>query len=146
MASDRDTLAELIGSAGFALERDTWSASWPDDEVEAFARGVHTFASRESVQELRRAKTADHLIVAGVRPPVRVIETTKDLDALPAGAVVVHTPCPDDHACTWQSSTGGWWFTPGDGCPYEPHDLISHCGISGRLLLLWEPEQEARHD
>ncbi|WP_142253916.1 hypothetical protein, partial [Mycobacterium sp. NS-7484] len=85
------------------------------------------------------AQAVDAVLAAGWRPPARGIETAEELDKLPSGSVVVHSPCPDEHACTWQSGTGGWWFTPGDGCPYEPHDLISHCGISGRLLLLWEP-------
>lgn len=114
MPSDRDTLADLIYRVGCYDNEDAATAA------------------------------ADRLIAAGVRPPARVIETAEDLDALPAGAVVAHTPCPDDRGCVWQSGTGGFWFVPGDGCVYDPQDLISHRGVGGQLLAVWEPEQEAR--
>ncbi|MBF6289292.1 hypothetical protein [Nocardia cyriacigeorgica] len=58
MASDRDTLAELIYRVG----------CYDNEDAAAGAAAL--------------------LLAAGVRPPARVIETTENLDALPVGAVV----------------------------------------------------------
>ncbi|WP_433568116.1 hypothetical protein ACQP1O_42950 (plasmid) [Nocardia sp. CA-151230] len=141
--ADRDTLAEALARAGFAFERDVWCASWPADEQEAFALGQtrNALERREAVQDLRRAKIADDLLAAGWRPPARIIETVEDLEALPAGAIVLETgwagwdsdPVPNAWLRVDIEDVGLQWLDFGDSGEYD------HSQIDLPVIVLWQP-------
>lgn len=76
------------------------------------------------------------------------IESWRDLDDLPVGSVVLHTPCADDSTgavCVWTSpNSPTWWASPGDCSEYDSHDVISHMDEGDSLLVLWTPPTEAQ--
>lgn len=147
MASDRDTLAELIDSQGIDLRRDIPFGGWPADEVALYTRmspANHSpdrvnragqLARRNAIQRLRAEKVADAVLAAGFRPPARVIETVEALAALPIGTVAL---TPSGKA--WTRITETRWEQGRYGLA-DSHALIAHHPV---MTVLWTPEQEAR--
>lgn len=85
-------------------------------------------------------RMADFLAEEGWRPPPRVIETT-DLDALPVGSVVLHSPCGDSMSCVWVKYSAEDWATDGGEQIYDVDDIDGHLSYGGTLTVLHEPEE-----
>ncbi|WP_327139384.1 hypothetical protein [Nocardia sp. NBC_01327] len=120
MASDRDTLADLI-----------------DDDV---TRQVEVHASY--ISHLEQHELADAVIAAGWRPAARVITDPAELDALPAKAAVI-TPQG------WVFQAAAWpnWM-PGSRRWSQAFDVVSVTAdyviaCADSVTVLWEPEADS---
>ncbi|WP_029926348.1 hypothetical protein [Nocardia otitidiscaviarum] len=86
----------------------------------------------------------DALAAAGWRPPVRVIETATELDALPGRSIVIaqNEPYPE----AWQLTSHDLY--PGSGAnwgsPWVDERLSSNQLIwrFGTVAVLWEPKEK----
>lgn len=127
MASDRDTLAELI------------------NPHQPKARGYWCSCGKALSEHIDQHR-ADVMLAAGWRPPARVIETAEQLDAMPPGSIVKHSPCRASGRaeCVW-AMEHSWWYGNTTLTPHRSRELLEiHCEDGETLTVLWEPEQEAR--
>lgn len=110
------TRDELIYTVGQAM-----GAAWTDETGYALAPRT----------------VADHLLIQGWRPPMRVIEAVEELEALPEGSTILDV---DDS--TWQSAyaeTGYDWTSRSMTFDSEYLVLME----LGPFRVVWEPEGEA---
>lgn len=73
---------------------------------------------------------ADAILDAGWRPPAQVLKTVEEIDALPAGAVVLTMR---GHGQAWVRIETGHW-TNGPSC-YSTKTLVRACGPRVTVLL-----------
>ena len=114
--STRDELVAALIS-GFAIK----NAVWVENDMPC----------------LRLGEVADYLLSQGWRPPMRVIETVEELEALPEGSTILDV---DDS--TWQSAyaeTGYDWTSRSMTFDSEYLVLME----LGPFRVVWEPEGEA---
>lgn len=79
---------------------------------------------------------ADVLLVDGWRPPMRVIETVEELEALPVGAVIFNR---NGESLQIQDNYGKeFYYAAADETPYGAHFLFE-VG-DGPFRVVWEPE------
>ncbi|MFD4444897.1 hypothetical protein ACFWPK_34495 [Nocardia sp. NPDC058519] len=133
MASDRDTLAELvIGHWSWRDRRDKLqcscpSAHWVTNDDPTAGPGAHGWAEH----------VAEALISAGVRPPAREISDAAELDTLPPFSVVLaygvsHQSVPDE-------TSPVVWIKPFGS--YTSAELLTACRGAG-VTVLYEPVDE----
>lgn len=80
---------------------------------------------------------AEYLLEAGWRPPMRVIETVEELEALPVGAVIFNR---NGEALQIQDNYGKeFYYAAADETPYGAHFLFE--AGDGPFRVVWEPEQ-----
>lgn len=82
------------------------------------------------------AAIADALIAAGWRPPIQLITSHEELDALPVGAVVMDAPYPEGDVHQ-RSGADGLWAEPGFDA------LFTTRVLSLPAVLLWSPAEKA---
>lgn len=113
--STRDELEAALIS-GFAIK----NAVWVENDMPC----------------LRLGEVADYLLSQGWRPPMRVISTVEELEALPVGAVVFNQ---NDESLQIQDNYGKeFYYATADETPYGAHFLFE-VG-DGPFRVVWEPE------
>ena len=90
---------------------------------------------------------ADHLLAQGWRPPVRVIETVEELEALPVGSVVLDTgperQLSNAPVVLCKTGWGDWQNLGDDPLRRWWSKEIIPVAKGNVLLCVWEPEGEA---
>ena len=109
--STRDELEAALIS-GFAIK----NAVWVENDMPC----------------LRLGEVADYLLSQGWRPPMRVIETVEELEALPKGTAIL-----DREEDMWVKDIEDMWCFQGRG-GFESDAAVRKFGP---FRMVWEPEQ-----
>ncbi len=80
---------------------------------------------------------ADEIIEAGWRPPMRMISTVEDLEALPDGTIFKG----DAYGGVWEKHDGTYWWG-NDGFGAEETLKCADEYEMGTLRVIWEPEED----
>ncbi|MEV4155437.1 hypothetical protein AB0J48_20645 [Nocardia salmonicida] len=122
MASDRDTLTEVVGE----LRWIAGSLVGHSDEAPAIDQ-------RDGLMGLATRVDALASGLTGWRPPAQVITTAAELDALPVGSIILH-PRGDGIP-----KLAAGWCVPGHMQTYTAADLLRR----GPVTVLYVPTEEA---
>ena len=109
--SARDKLAEIISDAENCTDEEGYWAL-PED-------------------------VADAVVAAGWRPPMRMISTVEDLEALPDGTIFKG----DAYGGVWEKHDGTYWWG-NDGFGAEETLKCADEYEMGTLRVIWEPEED----
>ena len=114
--STRDEL-EAVLISGFAIK----NAVWVENDMPC----------------LRLGEVADYLLSQGWRPPMRVIETVEELDALLPRTMILDG---DDNP--WAKNSDAFfdiWVIPAGSMERTSADLLRE--MNGPFRVVWEPEE-----